>query len=1366
MHARRLSFEDWLKSKGVVEKRENTQKIGGLNKQAGINYSFASEDAARDFAKAHTITAPSSRFQYQTEADTQERFPDPVSKKWSVYITETKHADLIAEYRKYLADLNTQRTSQDIQDQIAAITNRLNILENKKLRERLDRLSLLASNIKEGWDSQGATSAFDLSLRNYIALNMDLFSQEELRSLQSTADLIMGPDGDVTTGIKQDANWWDYTRRIPQQTYTTIITPVITDAMQLLDGEHNRRAIDEKTPNFIPMSVTGSGSDKEKRTIPRFFPNDKGVSYTDAIYLDSGGMSTHRTVTKIWKKGVNAQGNDLKPGQNPHHYEFYQTEYNAGAGLEWETEPNWNPETEQYKTGVAWVVSTKRIMPNWQFNQPLQQNQNHNLEGKVIKQMPTPTIDLAAYNKVMHDTIADLIIAQRMITLYQRAEKSNVTGDEQTVAKNQGDKEKWQEWRDKIDSHLGEQINGLSFRGVPQTSGNCSVMSVKVLTDDETHSLSEEHWRHAKQYNGDETVKALEAKKKLLETELVAAKKSEEVAKNLFTFIQEGNVDEVLKIIGENPGIVNVQESEHRATPLIAALYYLSRGQEQEPDKKLAIHAIVTHLLSRDQRYIHIQKDIQNSDQNTALHLAAYYAIRNDIRFIHIAAELIAKGARFDDDVKNKYGDTPLQHLIALPDDRRNALLLELLKERVPNVSLIVGKPDRVNQFRAALAIIKAKPESANITFDKHYGATPLSLAVVAGNTMAVDELLKLNANVTKRDKKNTSPLLWALLKISEELAKEQSQQDSEKITAYVDIACKLIDTNASMLGVGDNRNFTPLKWIESQDKNISALKKLFNKVNPIIEEKRRLEEEKQAAKRKAEAAEKQRIIEAIRQAEKVKKAGQPKTADEKNNNKYEILISKKTLENVKAYQKALIDGCAAPGKYLREKLKEKLKEKLPANIESLSTEQFLELLIQTKKPTIFAESAVVGGDGKKDWNQTELTILGDINFAVPVTVFDNGVWSGTGIKPHPIPFQGHLLFTPGALLKGAKGAKPTDSAVINPNGTINQEAYNALYEQRLLPLLMHANRVAGKDGAFITIPGIGCGAFAGDFKGQLGIHFEEALRHILEKHGPNLPNIRAIYFTPVDESNKSNQDNPTIIKGIDFRVRPQYINTGKSNPNIKPQLCHPVEYNESSKDHFDNCEFFSFVAWDHVSWPGNDFYGGSRWTDDGVKAAATDLMYQMTDVSGSYDTENQCYAPPQDVSNWKEVIEEQDKKLQVVGRVFVTDETGKKEQLSGKYSSQTYNSTQAIFSGLGLSNSGEKESEYSTPITPTPTTPIPKANVSDEAVERQLQQLLTVLTTLNDELNKIREVLSKLDETLNTSIDHKPPSIMGLTRY
>src|SRR5262249_44771579 len=42
-------------------------------------------------------------------------------------------------------------------------------------------------------------------------------------------------------------------------------------------------------------------------------------------------------------------------------------------------------------------------------------------------------------------------------------------------------------------------------------------------------------------------------------------------------------------------------------------------------------------------------------------------------------------------------------------------------------------------------------------------------------------------------------------------------------------------------------------------------------------------------------------------------------------------------------------------------------------------------------------------------------------------------------------------------------------------------------------------------------------------------------------------------------------------------------------------------------------------VAWDHVSWPGNDFLGGSRATDDGVKAAASNSMSALAGVEGKY---------------------------------------------------------------------------------------------------------------------------------------------------
>ena len=59
------------------------------------------------------------------------------------------------------------------------------------------------------------------------------------------------------------------------------------------------------------------------------------------------------------------------------------------------------------------------------------------------------------------------------------------------------------------------------------------------------------------------------------------------------------------------------------------------------------------------------------------------------------------------------------------------------------------------------------------------------------------------------------------------------------------------------------------------------------------------------------------------------------------------------------------------------------------------------------------------------------------------------------------------------------------------------------------------------------------------------------------------------------------------------------------------------------------DCMLFSIVAWDHVSWPGNDFFAGSRCTDDGVKAAATNSMFALTGIEGHYDPDRGAYLPP-----------------------------------------------------------------------------------------------------------------------------------------
>ena len=138
-------------------------------------------------------------------------------------------------------------------------------------------------------------------------------------------------------------------------------------------------------------------------------------------------------------------------------------------------------------------------------------------------------------------------------------------------------------------------------------------------------------------------------------------------------------------------------------------------------------------------------------------------------------------------------------------------------------------------------------------------------------------------------------------------------------------------------------------------------------------------------------------------------------------------------------------------------------------------------------------------------------------------------------------------------------------------------------------------------------------------------------LIQFLNRFGHRFSNIRAVYYDPYQACDNERLE----IEHISFFVRP--LLHGNED---KPQLCEPRQYQEHEDD-FSDCHLFSFVAWDHVSWPGNDFYVGSRATDDGVKAAATNSMAVMTGIEGSYNAETYKYDPPADYGSWDNVVRE-----------------------------------------------------------------------------------------------------------------------------
>lgn len=351
----------------------------------------------------------------------------------------------------------------------------------------------------------------------------------------------------------------------------------------------------------------------------------------------------------------------------------------------------------------------------------------------------------------------------------------------------------------------------------------------------------------------------------------------------------------------------------------------------------------------------------------------------------------------------------------------------------------------------------------------------------------------------------------------------------------------------------------------------------------------------------------------------------------------YTALLHPETLKLAVDYQASIESGTGA-GKYFSEMLTH-------SGTTDLSLLSFIELLVQTKHPQIFAESAV-SGDGS-DWTQTELSIMGGISIAVPVTVYDNGLHSNPIV--HECSFPGTLLFTPGALLRNGRGVTPADWDKVVVDGAIVPEQLYALYEQRLLPPLLYAGQLAASRGheALVTVPGLGCGQFAGVFRGDLGENLKRVLSKLIDTHQSKLAGIRAIYFDPYGECENDRLE----FGNISFLVRPLI----KGNHD-KPQLCPPMHYAEGGDD-FSRCELFSVVAWDHVSWPGNDFFGGARVTDDGVKAAATNSMQVLTGIDGSYDKGTSKYLPPDDYRTWGEVVLRNGLTLHVKDRIRVLPE-------------------------------------------------------------------------------------------------------------
>ena len=174
---------------------------------------------------------------------------------------------------------------------------------------------------------------------------------------------------------------------------------------------------------------------------------------------------------------------------------------------------------------------------------------------------------------------------------------------------------------------------------------------------------------------------------------------------------------------------------------------------------------------------------------------------------------------------------------------------------------------------------------------------------------------------------------------------------------------------------------------------------------------------------------------------------------------KYTVLAHSSTMNKVRAYKENVLLSKIETGFYLYKSLKGE-------DLSKISDKEFLEIIVNTKKPQIFAESSVKG-DGS-DWNLDELSILGDVSIATPVKIYDNAAHS----KPlvYDKPFLGTLLFTPGALLRNDCRNTPADWNESVSNHNLNFEGYYNLYERRLLPVFHYVNSLSKERKAIISL--------------------------------------------------------------------------------------------------------------------------------------------------------------------------------------------------------------------------------------------------------------------------------------------------------
>jgi hypothetical protein len=312
----------------------------------------------------------------------------------------------------------------------------------------------------------------------------------------------------------------------------------------------------------------------------------------------------------------------------------------------------------------------------------------------------------------------------------------------------------------------------------------------------------------------------------------------------------------------------------------------------------------------------------------------------------------------------------------------------------------------------------------------------------------------------------------------------------------------------------------------------------------------------------------------------------------------YRFTVSADTFEQVKAYLSRVKLDINEAGLLLRKALK-------GVNLKTLTPEKFIQYIINTKKPKNFAEVILASPECRKasGYSDSDLEILACIGTVMPSYAHNNGGHYKT-FKNYAIPLPCLMGYVSAPLFTQDKGS--LDDAMLSHHLVVDTTHYNREIEKRLLPILIEMNSQASAFGKKlkVTIPGLGCGLFAGPYgdQGNRSIYSDlnHALKELIKNHAAELTHIEGIYFdTYMGVIEAESMD----ISGIKYQCVASSRQSGEQTQ---------LELNAEERQ---NSEIMlgTIVAADLLSWAGNDMWANSRATDEGVKGGSTLTLVQIT---------------------------------------------------------------------------------------------------------------------------------------------------------